>query len=154
MEADRRASQQAWEERAGRMFQEAAAYRSEGLALQRSEAGDFISGGVTGSDSSCGKLSRCPAEGLEGIPAQEITNSPVREGDVCGLGDHPSRGLPRSQAEKWTPSTLAPQQAGLFSLLTLLELSSLQQLRLSALGTAGLPIAGGSTNHLPAGALG
>lgn len=60
-----------------------------------------------------------------GIPAQEITNSPVREGDVCGLGDHPSPGLPRSRADKWTSSTLAPQQAGLFLLLTLAELSSL-----------------------------
>lgn len=50
---------------------------------------------------------------------------------------HP--GLPRSQADKWTSSTLAPQQAGLFSLLTRTELSSPEQLQAQrAVGTAGL----------------
>lgn len=84
------------------------------LELESIEEGDFISGGVTGPDSSFQKLSWCPAEGLEGVPAPEIINSPVGEGDACGLNDHSSQGLPRSQTDKWTFTTLArhSRQAG------------------------------------------
>lgn len=71
-----------------------------GVELESGREGKFISGGVTGPDSSFQKLSRCPAEGLEGIPAPEIINGPVGEEDECGLGDHPSRDLPRSQVDK------------------------------------------------------
>lgn len=92
-----------------------------GPELESSEEGDFISSRVTGPDSSFRMLSRCPAEGLEGIPAPEIINGPVGEGDACGLGDHPSQSLPKSQADKWTSSTLALLQAGLLLMLTRAE---------------------------------
>lgn len=92
-----------------------------GPELESSEEGDFISSRVTGPDSSFGMLSQCPAEGLEGIPAPEIINGPVGEGDACGLGDHPSQSLPKSQADKWTSSTLALLQAGLLLMLTRAE---------------------------------
>lgn len=92
-----------------------------GPELESSEEGDFISSRVTGPDSSFGMLSRCPAEGLEGIPAPEIINGPVGEGDACGLGDHPSQSLPKSQADKWTSSTLALLQAGPLLMLTRAE---------------------------------
>lgn len=114
-----------------------------GPELESSEEGDFISSRVTGPDSSFGMLSRCPAEGLEGIPAPEIINGPVGEGDACGLGDHPSQSLPKSQADKWTSSTLALLQAGLLLMLTRAEHSyPLQPLAQCSESTVGLPASG------------